>query len=172
MSNGEKGTGSHMSFQSSSSLALNPIVALGSDHAGYDLKEALKQVLSELHVRWHDLGTNSKQSCDYPEYAYKVAQAVSQGSFRRGIICCGSGIGVSIVANKVRRVRAALCHDIETARLSRLHNDANVLCLGARTTSSHLLPEIVRVWLTTEFEGGRHQTRLDKIERPRASDAG
>lgn len=152
----------------------NPItshtVVLGSDHAGFELKEALKTILAELKVSWHDMGTNSSEPCDYPDFARRVAESVSRGEYGRGIICCGSGIGVSIVANKVRRVRAALCNDVVSARFSRLHNDANVLCLGARTTDISIIPEIVRVWLSTEFEGGRHQRRVDKIEVPRAGD--
>lgn len=145
-------------------------LALGSDHAGFELKEALKKVLTDLGVSWQDMGTDSAESCDYPDYARKVAESVSNGSVTRGILCCGSGVGVSIVANKVRKVRAALCHDVESVRLSRQHNDANVLCLGARTTDLELVPDIVKAFLSTAFEGGRHQRRVDKIERPRSPD--
>ncbi len=155
-----------------STQPVNHTLALGSDHAGFELKQALKQVLSELGVSWQDMGTDSLESCDYPDYARKVAESVSKGTVTRGIVCCGSGIGVSIVANKVRRVRAALCRDVESARLSRQHNDANVLCLGARTTDQSLVPDIVKVFLSTEFEGVRHQRRVDKIEQPRATDSG
>lgn len=145
-------------------------VALGSDHAGFELKESIKAMLDSLGVAWRDMGTNSHDSCDYPDYARKVAEAVSSGDFDRGILCCGSGIGVSIAANKVRRVRAALCHNVETAVLSRQHNDANVLCLGARTTSPDLPALIVRAFLDTPFAGGRHQRRVDKLEVQRRSD--
>ncbi|HEY9787674.1 MAG TPA: ribose 5-phosphate isomerase B [Candidatus Obscuribacterales bacterium] len=142
-------------------------VALGSDHAGFELKEKIKEVLDQMQIAWTDLGTNSTDSCDYPDYARKVAEVVSNGRCERGIICCGSGIGVSIVANKVRRVRAALCHDVEQAQLSRRHNDANVLCLSGRTLDASMLKAVIEAWLTTDFEGGRHEVRVSKIEKPR-----
>lgn len=145
----------------------NHSVILGSDHAGFELKEKIKGILPELGWVWSDAGCNSTASCDYPDYARAVAQAVSQGDFDWGIICCGSGIGVSIVANKVRAVRAALCYDIASAVLARQHNDANVLCIGARLTDHNLSLEIVRAFLQTKFAGGRHQDRINKIEVPR-----
>jgi len=161
-----------MSSQAASTQPVTDTLALGSDHAGFELKQILKGILSDLGVSWQDMGTDSTESCDYPDYARKVAESVSKGVVTRGILCCGSGIGVSIVANKVRKVRAALCHDVESARLSRQHNDANVLCLGARNTDHQLVPEIVKAFLNTTFEGGRHQRRVDKIEQPRATDPG
>lgn len=142
-------------------------IALGSDHAGFELKHAIKDLLIEQGLSVEDFGTFSLDSCDYPDYARKVAEAVSQGACDRGILVCGSGVGVSIVANKVRKVRAALVNEVEAAVLSRQHNDANVLCLGARTTSQDKAKEIITAWLSTEFEGGRHQRRIDKIEQSR-----
>ncbi|CAN5210198.1 ribose 5-phosphate isomerase B [soil metagenome] len=139
-------------------------IALGSDHAGFELKQAIKGLLIEKGLSVEDFGTFSSESCDYPDYARKVAEAVSQGISPKGILVCGSGVGVSIVANKVRRVRAALIHEVATAVLSRQHNDANVLCLAGRSTSQELAQQIITAWLATEFEGGRHQKRLDKIE--------
>jgi len=146
-------------------------IALGSDHAGYDAKEIIKEYLSEQGIEFEDFGTTSKDSCDYPDYARAAAEAVSSGKCLRGIICCGSGIGVSIVANKCEGIRAALCHDSESARLSRLHNDANVLCLAARTTDKHSIVDILNAWLKTGFEGGRHQRRVDKIEKARSGES-
>jgi len=147
-------------------------VAIGSDHAGFELKQALKEMLVKQGIAVEDFGTFSTESCDYPDYARLVAGAVSSGAFEKGILVCGSGIGVSIVANKVRRVRAALVADLETAKLSRQHNNANVLCLAGRTTSASQAREIIDVWLKTEFEGGRHGRRVDKIEQPRAGEQG
>jgi ribose 5-phosphate isomerase B len=121
--------------------------------------------LAELGVRCIDLGPAGDASVDYPDYAEAVAQSVVSGKADRGILLCGTGIGMSIAANKVPGVRAALVHDVTTARMSRLHNDANVLALGGGLLGERLLREIVTVWLTSEFEGGRHQRRLDKIAR-------
>ena len=146
-------------------------VALGSDHAGFELKQAIKDLLIEQAISVEDFGTFSLDSCDYPDYARKVAEAVSQGTSARGILICGSGVGVSIVANKVRKVRAALINEVEAAVLSRQHNDANVLCLAARTTSLDRAKKIIAAWLDTEFEGGRHQRRIDKIEQSRQGEA-
>ncbi len=145
-------------------------IALGSDHAGFEVKELVKKHLESEGLDVEDLGTFSKDSCDYPDYARKVAEAVAKKECVRGILVCGSGVGVSIVANKVRGVRAALVHDAETAKLCRQHNDANVLCLAGRTVARDAVPHIVDVWLETEFEGGRHKTRVDKIEKARAGD--
>ncbi|MDP3507316.1 MAG: ribose 5-phosphate isomerase B [Candidatus Melainabacteria bacterium] len=142
-------------------------IALGSDHAGFELKQAIRDLLIQQALNVEDFGTFSLESCDYPDYARKVAEAVSQGVCAKGILVCGSGVGVSIVANKVRKVRAALVSEVEAAILSRQHNDANVLCLGARTTSQGQAKEIIAAWLATEFEGGRHQRRINKIEQSR-----
>ena len=136
---------------------------IGADHAGYALKEALKPFLAQMGIAVTDIGTNCDESVDYPDYGARVGEAVSQGVFPRGILICGSGVGMSIVANRFPGVRAALCRDEETARLSRQHNDANVLVLASRMTDQETALAIVRTWLTTPFEGGRHQQRLDKI---------
>ena len=138
-------------------------IIIASDHAGYALKEALKLHLTEMGFAVTDAGTDSDRAVDYPDPGGKAAGAVSSGIFPRGILICGSGVGMSIVANRFPGVRAALCLDEETARLSRLHNDANILVLAGRKTDSETAFRIVRVWLTTPFEGGRHQRRLDKI---------
>lgn len=145
-------------------------IAIGSDHAGFALKNTLAEWLSEQGYLINDCGTFSEASCDYPDYAKCVARAVSTQQARFGVLVCGSGIGVSIVANKIRRVRAALVQNVEQAKLSRQHNDANVLCLGARFTSPELAKEILQAWLAADFEGGRHAKRVDKIEEPRAGE--
>lgn len=139
-------------------------VALGSDHAGFELKEAVKEVLQEMGVEYEDLGVHSYERVDYVPYGKEVAQGVADGRYGRGILFCGSGIGMTIVANKIAGIRAALCHEPFTARLSREHNDANVLVLAGRTTAPGMAGEIIRVWLTTSFAGGRHQKRLDLIK--------
>ncbi|MHB0976668.1 MAG: ribose 5-phosphate isomerase B [Candidatus Aquicultorales bacterium] len=138
-------------------------IALGADHAGFPLKEDIKDVLQREAVEYVDVGTFSNESVDYPDFAAAVAEKVASGEYDRGIIVCGSGIGVSIVANKVPGARAALCCDEESARLSRRHNDANILTLGARFIERDLAERIVAIWLETEFEGGRHARRVDKI---------
>ncbi len=135
-------------------------IIIGSDHAGFDLKEALKESFDGMV----DVGTYSEDSVDYPDFAAKAARAVSSGEFERGILICGSGVGMSIVANKFPGVRAALCTDIDTARMSRMHNDANILVLAGRRTDVKTAAAIVKVWLDTPFEGGRHKRRLDKIK--------
>jgi len=139
-------------------------IALGSDHAGYELKEALKSYLSEKPIAISDMGTHSTDAVDYPDFGRAVALMVAAGEVDRGILLCGSGIGMSIVANRVPGVRAALCTNEETARLSRLHNDANVLVLPGRSTDVTEAQRILDVWLATDFEGGRHQRRLRKID--------
>ena len=136
---------------------------IGSDHAGYQLKEDIKAFLSEKGISVVDVGTQGPGSIDYPDYGSRGAQGVSSGQFERGILICGSGIGMSIVANKFPHVRAALCLDEDMARLSRLHNDSNILVLAARKTDAAQAKAIVDVWLTTPFEGGRHTKRIDKI---------
>lgn len=140
-------------------------VAMGCDHAGFSLKEDLKQHLKDLGHEVEDFGTDSEESVDYPEYCVKVARAVRDGRADRGIVLGGSGQGEQIVANKVRGIRAALCNDLFTAILSREHNDANVLAMGARIVAPALAREILRIWLVTGFEGGRHTRRLRQIER-------
>ncbi|MGA3206201.1 MAG: ribose 5-phosphate isomerase B [Syntrophales bacterium] len=138
-------------------------IIIGSDHAGFPLKEVVKQHLAEMGYDVTDAGTDSPANVDYPDFGSIVAQRVSAGEFNRGILVCGSGVGMSIVANKFPGVRAALCLDEETARMSRLHNDANILVLAGRRTEEEAAKSIVHLWLNTEFEGGRHQRRLDKI---------
>lgn len=138
-------------------------IIIGSDHAGFLLKEAIKQYLADKGYTITDVGTDSTEPVDYPDFAAKVANRVSAGGFDRGILVCGSGVGMTIVANKFPHIRAALCLDAETARLSRLHNDTNILVLAGRRTDTELAKSITQMWLNTEFEGGRHQGRIDKI---------
>lgn len=138
-------------------------IIIASDHAGYALKEALKPYLAGIGFSVADVGTDSEAAVDYPDFGKKVAEAVSSGFFDRGIMICGSGIGMSIVANRFPGVRGALSLDAETARLSRLHNDSNVLVLAGRKTEPETAVSILKTWLETPFEGGRHQKRLDKI---------
>jgi len=138
-------------------------VAIGADHAGFLLKEHLKQTLDRLGHSVDDYGTDSEESVDYPPICAAVGRAVAEGRAERGIVVGGSGQGEQIAANKVAGIRAALCHDLYAARLSRAHNDANVLAMGGRIVAFPLADEIVALWLTTPFEGGRHQRRLDQI---------
>lgn len=138
-------------------------VALGADHAGLVLKDALKPALDDLGISYEDFGTFGPDPVDYPDVAAKVAQAVSNGRFERGVLVCGSGIGMAITANKVAGVRAAAIGDTTAARLSREHNDLNVLTLGARATPAPLALDILRTFLRTPFEGGRHLRRVEKI---------
>lgn len=138
-------------------------VAIGSDHAGFNLKEKIRGYLGGTGVGIEDVGTNSDASVDYPDYAEKVAAEVRAGNVDRGILLCGTGIGVCISANKFHGIRAAQAWNPEIARLSRLHNDANILCLSGRFLEPAIAIEIVKVWLETPFEGGRHQRRVDKI---------
>ena len=138
-------------------------IAIGSDHAGYRLKEHLIAVLKDDGHDVTDLGTNSEEPVDYPIYCSRVGRVVADGDADRGIVLGGSGQGEQLSANKVKGVRAALCNDLYTAEFSRRHNDANVLSMGARVVGEGLADEILRVWLTTDFEGGRHQRRIDEI---------
>jgi len=138
-------------------------IAIGSDHAGLEMKNRIKALLIRCGYTPLDLGTNDECSVDYPDFGEKVSEAVSSGETARGILICGTGIGMSIVANKFPGVRAALCHDVHASRMSRLHNDSNILVLGGRTTEKSLAEEIVTTWLETPFEGGRHERRRDKI---------
>ncbi|HBI25158.1 MAG: ribose 5-phosphate isomerase B [Nitrospirae bacterium RIFCSPLOW2_12_42_9] len=139
-------------------------VAIASDHAGLGMKEEIVGFLKEKGMDVLDYGVDNPESVDYPDYGIKVARAVSKGIVERGILSCGTGIGMSIVANKFPNVRAALCNDMFTARMSRLHNDANILVLGGRTLEKDVALLMVDAWLKTGFEGGRHQRRLDKIK--------
>lgn len=139
-------------------------IAIASDHAGWRVKEKIKKYLVKLKHRIKDFGTNTEGSVDYPDFGIKVARAVAGGKFRFGILICGSGLGMCIVANKVKGIRAVNCYDKTTAELSRRHNDANILCLGARLLDMKQIKGIIKVWLSTPFEGGRHQKRIDKIE--------
>jgi ribose 5-phosphate isomerase B len=141
----------------------NQPIALASDHAGYPLKEYVKEILEELNISYTDFGTNSTESCDYPDFASKAACSISKGDCAQGIFCCGSGVGVSIVANKIPGIRAALCHDEESSKLAREHNNANVLCMGARVVERSLAKKMVEAWLNANFEGGRHERRVEKI---------
>ena len=139
------------------------IIALGSDHGGYIAKEQISEWLLKEGHNVKDFGTDSSESCDYPDFAKGVCEAVEQGETDFGILICGTGIGMSMVANRNPAIRAGLCKDTETAMLTRQHNDANVLCLGARVTDPNWIYEIVKTFLTTEFEGGRHKKRLEKL---------
>ena len=139
-------------------------IAIGSDHAGFELKEQIKNILLERHATITDVGATTEESVDYPDFGFKVAELVSGGEVEKGILICGTGVGMSIVANKVKGVRAALAFDLYTAIQSRRHLDANILVLGGRVTGKGLAEEIVKSWLDTPFEGGRHQKRIDKIK--------
>ncbi len=136
---------------------------IGSDHAGFELKEFLKAFLRTRNIEVVDWGVANETSADYPDIGQAVAEKISRQEFSRGILICGTGIGMSIVANRFPGVRAALCHDLFTARLSREHNDANLLVLGGRLLGKGLAQEILRVWLESEFQGGHHQRRIAKI---------
>ena len=140
-------------------------IALGCDHAGFGLKEEILSLLQTLNVEVVDCGTNSTTSVDYPDFGEKVSVLVSSGKIERGILICGTGLGMSMVANKFPNVRASLCNDLFTAKMSRLHNDANVLVLGGRVIGKDLAYEIVKTWVSTPFEGDRHLKRLNKIKK-------
>ena len=142
-------------------------VILGSDHAGFDLKEKVEKALDRIGVPYEDVGTHSTDPVDYPDYAHRVAEAVETGRYTRGIVVCGTGLGVSMAANRHPGVRAAVAYDEETARLSRAHNDANVLALGGRSLDHGLAERILEVWLKTPFAAGRHAGRVAKIELPK-----
>ena len=141
------------------------MIALGCDHGGYNLICAIKKYLDEKGLEYKEYGTFSEESVDYPVYAYKVATAITSGECSTGILCCGTGIGMSIAANKIKGIRAALCSDSFSTRFTRLHNDANVMCMGARTLGCGLAAELAEIFLTTSFEGGRHQRRIDLITK-------
>lgn len=138
-------------------------IALASDHAGYDLKCELTRLVADLGFEPLDLGTHDRESVDYPDFGAELGRAVADGRAALGVLVCGTGIGISIAANRNPAVRAALCHDTTTARLARQHNDANVLSIGARTTGPETAKDILRAFLETPFEGGRHARRVDKL---------
>lgn len=139
-------------------------IAIASDHAGYLLKEQLKTVLEAGGYKINDLGTNSSDSVDYPDFGYKAADEIASKRADFGVIICGSGVGISIAANRNPKVRAALCHNAEIASLARKHNDANILALGARVVSEEEAINILKAFLNTDFEGGRHENRVKKLE--------
>lgn len=139
-------------------------IAVAGDHGGFALKEKIAAYLEEAGYEVENLGTYSEDSVDYPEYGRKCAEAVVSGQADRGIVVCGTGIGISIAANKVHGARCALCTSVHMAEMTRRHNDANMLALGGRTTEEGLALEIVKIWLETEFEGGRHQRRVDMLD--------
>ncbi len=141
-------------------------IIIGCDHAAYGLKEKVKAFLHEQGYPVEDVGAYSEASVDYPDFAAQVAGKVSDGRFKRGILICGTGIGMSMVANRFPHVRAALCNDLFSAIMSRRHNDSNILTMGARVIGDALALEVVKTWLGTPFEGGRHQMRINKFDRP------
>ena len=139
-------------------------IAVGCDHGGLDLKDIVKSVLKDLGHEIDDQGCNSSESVDYPNFARAVSSLVRNGECERGILICGTGIGMSMAANRIPGIRAALCHEMFSAMMSREHNDANILCLGARVIGQGLAAEVVRTWMTTDFAGGRHQRRIDMFK--------
>lgn len=139
-------------------------IAIGSDHGGFELKEAVKPLLTELGHQVEDVGCFSTDSVDYPVQAKRVVSLIKGGKAERGILICGTGIGMSIAANRTPGIRATLCHELFTAEMSRRHNDSNILCMGGRVIGPGLALEMVRVWLSTPFEGGRHSRRLSQID--------
>lgn len=138
-------------------------IAIGCDHRGLNVKQFIMKQITEMGHSYHDFGCYTTESVDYPDIANKVAEAVAKGDFEQGILICDTGIGMSIAANKVKGIRAALCHNAFSARRARQHNDANILCLGVEQ-GQDIIPEIIEAYLTTEFEGGRHLRRLNKIK--------
>ena len=138
-------------------------VAIASDHGGINLREEIKSLMDEMGIEFEDFGCDCKTSVDYPDYALPVAEKVAKGEFDKGILICGTGIGMSIAANKVKGIRCALVHDVFTAKVTREHNDSNMIAMGERVIGPGLAREIARTWLTSEFEGGRHANRVNKI---------
>lgn len=138
-------------------------LAIGSDHGGIHLKQHIMKHLEERGIDYHDFGCYDEKSCDYPDFAKAAAQAVADKEYDRGLLFCGTGIGISIAANKIKGIRAAVCSDTFSARMTRLHNDANILCMGERVVGPGLAIDMVDLFLDTEYEGGRHQCRIDKI---------
>jgi ribose 5-phosphate isomerase B len=139
-------------------------IAIGCDHAGFGLKEDILKLLKDLNFEINDYGTHSTESVDYPDFGVKVSELVSSGKAEKGILICGTGIGMSMVANKFPNIRASLCNDLFSAKMSRLHNDANILVIGGRVVGKDLAAEIVKTWLTTPFEGDRHLRRINNIK--------
>ena len=140
-------------------------IALGCDHGGFELKQEIVALLNELKVEYTDFGTHSQDAVDYPDYAFKVAEGITTGEFDRGILICGTGIGISIAANKVKGIRCALVHDVFSAKATREHNDSNVLAMGGRVIGPSLARLIVETWLGAEFMGAHHSNRIDKIKK-------
>lgn len=138
-------------------------IAIGADHAGYEVKEKIKKQLEEMNLEVEDLGTNSTESVDYPDFGAAVGREVASGKADEGIVVCGSGIGIAIAANKIHGIRAAQAWNEETARLAREHNNANVLSIGARVLPENEIPKIVKAWFDAKFQGGRHEGRIEKI---------
>ncbi|ELK43418.1 ribose 5-phosphate isomerase B [Brevibacillus agri] len=147
-------------------------VAIAADHGGYKLKEEIKTLLASMNIQTEDFGCSCEDSVDYPDYALPVAEKVAAGEFDRGILVCGTGIGMSIAANKVPGIRCALVHDTFSARATREHNNTNVLAMGERVIGPGLALDIVKIWLETEFQGGRHERRVEKITQIEAKHAG
>lgn len=139
------------------------MLAIGSDHGGYELKEHIKKYLDEKGVAYKDFGCYDESSVDYPDIAEAVCKSINDGESENAILVCGTGIGISIAANKIDGIRAAHCHDVYSAEMTKRHNNANVICMGGRVIGRELAFKIVDAWLGAEFEGGRHQTRIDKI---------
>ncbi len=139
------------------------MIAIASDHAALEMKQIIMGLLDEMGLEYKDFGTYTTDSCDYPIYGARAAHAVADGACDRGILICGTGIGMSLVANKVKGIRCVACSEVFSAELSRLHNNSNMIAIGARVLGSEVAKQIVRVWLTTPFEGGRHQRRVDMI---------
>ncbi|NRG46514.1 ribose 5-phosphate isomerase B [Bacillus sp. CRN 9] len=140
-------------------------VAIASDHGGINIREEIKSLLEELNIEYVDFGCECKTSVDYPDYALPVAEKVANGEFDKGILICGTGIGMSIAANKVKGIRCALVHDTFSAKATREHNDSNILAMGERVIGSGLARDIAKIWLSTDFEGGRHENRVGKITK-------
>jgi ribose 5-phosphate isomerase B len=145
-------------------MDINMTIAIASDHAGYKMKEMIKKFLEKNEYKVLDLGTNSEESVDYPDFAQKLAKKILEKKADQGILICGTGIGMSIAANRFKGIRAALCHHSQIARLSRQHDDANVLCLGERMIGDEVAKECTKTFLNTKFEGGRHTRRVSKID--------
>lgn len=139
-------------------------VAIASDHGGLNIREEIKSLMDEMGIQYEDFGCECGTSVDYPDYALPVAERVASGEFDKGILICGTGIGMSIAANKVKGIRCALVHDVFSAKATRQHNDSNILAMGERVIGAGLAREIASAWLTTEFEGGRHENRVGKIK--------
>jgi len=144
-------------------------IIVASDHGGFELKTTLIETLKNLGMEVEDLGTNNTESVDYPDFAKALATRVASGEFERGLLCCGTGIGISIAANKVAGIRAAVVSDVFSAKMSRAHNNANILCLGERVLDTEKAREILKIWLETNFEGGRHENRVRKIHEIESS---